>query len=96
MNGYLEFGAAGEVKLLLQQGSDLPRCALFKVARHLFKGRQAPFLEEGKKTLFNILAFCSHLHRPPLQKLQLAETFLTVFQLIFRSSIQKQSRDVLP
>src|SRR5262245_59131015 len=29
-----EIGAAGEVRRLLQQLSDLPRCALFNVARH--------------------------------------------------------------
>ena len=44
---YLKFDAAGEVKLLLKQDSDLPRCALFKVARHLFVGRSDPSSKEG-------------------------------------------------
>src|SRR5215831_515968 len=47
MQRYLKLGAAGEVKQLLQQRSDLPRSALFKVARHLFKGRSVPSLKEG-------------------------------------------------
>src|SRR5215831_14482515 len=46
---YLKLGAAGEVKPLLQQRSDLPRCALFKVARHLLKGRSVPSSKEGNR-----------------------------------------------
>src|SRR5262244_4144766 len=53
MQRYLKLGAAGEVKQLLQQRSDLPRCALFKVARHLFKGRCVPSSKEGNRPLFN-------------------------------------------
>jgi len=32
MSRYVKIGEAGEVKRLLEQVSDLPRCALFKVA----------------------------------------------------------------
>src|SRR5262249_29616158 len=57
MQRYLKLGAAGEVKQLLQQRSDLPRCALFKVARHLFKGRSVPSSKEGNRPLSHILPF---------------------------------------
>jgi len=42
-----EIGAAGEVKPLLQQVSDLPRPADFKVALHLLDQRGAPSSKEG-------------------------------------------------
>ena len=57
MQRYLKLGAAGEVKQLLQQRSDLPRCALFKLARHLFKGRSVPSSKEGNRPLSHILPF---------------------------------------
>src|SRR5262249_22804560 len=57
MQRYLKLGAAGEVKQLLQQRSDLPRCALFKVARHLFKGLSVPSSKEGNRPLSHILPF---------------------------------------
>ena len=44
-------GAAGEVRRLMQQVFDLPRCALFKVARHLFNRAQRPLLEGGEECL---------------------------------------------
>jgi hypothetical protein len=43
-----KFGAAGEVEALLQQDSDLPRCALTKVACHFLEGRIDPSSKEGK------------------------------------------------
>src|SRR5215470_15208121 len=57
MQRYLKLGAAGELKQLLQQRSDLPRCALFKVSRHLFKGRSVPSSKEGNRLLSHILPF---------------------------------------
>ena len=42
-----EIGAAGEVKTFLQQVSDLPRHADFKVALHLLDRRGAPSSKEG-------------------------------------------------
>src|SRR5262245_38924818 len=57
MQRYLKLGAAGEVKPPLQQHSDLPRCALFKVARHLFRRRSVPSSKEGNKPLSHILPF---------------------------------------
>jgi hypothetical protein len=48
MPRYLNIGAVGEVKPMLQEGSDLPRCALFKVARHFVYRAQRPLLEGGK------------------------------------------------
>src|SRR5262249_41921075 len=48
--------ASREVKALLQEGSDLPRCALNKVARHLFKGRSDPSWKEGIKHVSRFFA----------------------------------------
>src|SRR5213596_744942 len=44
-------GAAGEVKPWLRQVSDLPRCALFKLARHFVNRAQRPLLEGGEECL---------------------------------------------
>jgi hypothetical protein len=49
----LELGAAGEVKRLLQQVSDLPGLAEFKVMLHLFD-RLRPFFKEGKLPLLTL------------------------------------------
>src|SRR5262249_14407795 len=65
MQRYLKLGAAGEVKQLLQQRSDLPRCAPFKVARHLFKGRSVPSSKEGNRPLSHILPFIHTFFAPP-------------------------------
>ena len=45
---YLKIGSAGEVKLLLQQWSDLPFRAEFKVALHLLDERGHPSSKEGE------------------------------------------------
>jgi hypothetical protein len=57
-NGTLpqEFGATGEVKQLLKQASDLPRCAVSKVTFHFLERRTAPSSKEGIKTLLRILS----------------------------------------
>ena len=47
MNRYLMYGAAGEVKRLLQQESDLPGLAESKVALHLLDRLDHPSFEEG-------------------------------------------------
>src|SRR5215831_5133869 len=52
MSRYLKVGAAGEVKRPCNKVSDLPRCALIKVARHLFIGRNVPSSKEGKTGRF--------------------------------------------
>jgi len=44
-----EIGAAGEVKTLLQQVSDLPRHADFKVALHFARLARRPLLEGGDR-----------------------------------------------
>jgi len=50
MQRYLmQIGAAGEVKRLLQRGSDLPGCALFKVALRLLKRAAAPPRRRGRE-----------------------------------------------
>src|SRR5436190_13980330 len=48
MERYLRIGAAGEVKHLPQQESDLPGRAEIKVARHLFDRRGRPSSKEGQ------------------------------------------------
>ena len=57
MPRYLNIGAVGEVKPMLQEGSDLPRCALFKVARHFVYRAQRPLLEGGENTWFRFIHF---------------------------------------
>src|SRR5262249_52963080 len=57
MQRYINSARPGEVRPLLQQRSDLPRCALFKVATHLFKGRSVPSSKEGNRPFFHILPF---------------------------------------
>src|SRR5579862_7614879 len=47
MQRYLSLAAAGEVRRLLQQASDLPRHAETKVALLLFDRRADPSFEEG-------------------------------------------------
>ena len=42
-----EIGAAGEVKQPVRAEFDLPRRALFKVARHFVEGRSDPSSKEG-------------------------------------------------
>jgi len=51
-NVTLDSARPGEVKRLLQKGSDLPRCALYKVARHFVYRAQRPLLEGGDNTWF--------------------------------------------
>ena len=46
-NATLKWGAAGEVKRLLQQEIDLPRLAESNVALHLFDRLADPSFEEG-------------------------------------------------
>jgi len=48
MSRYLKQGAAGEVRILLQQGFDLPGSAEFKVALYLVDRRCLPSSKEGK------------------------------------------------
>ena len=55
MERYLRFGEAGEVKLLLQQAFDLPRCAHFKGNVPFFVGRSDPSFEEGIVPVLTLL-----------------------------------------
>src|SRR5262249_8662333 len=55
MSRYLKVGAAGEVKRPCNKVSDLPRCALIKVARHLLIGRNDPSSEEGTTRRFQFI-----------------------------------------
>jgi hypothetical protein len=48
MERYLRLGTTGEVKRLLQEVSDLPLCAVIKVAFHLLEQRKDPSSKEGK------------------------------------------------
>jgi uncharacterized protein len=55
MSRYLKQGAAGEVKQVLQQVSDLPGRADSKVARQLFDLRGRPSSKEGKKPVVQFI-----------------------------------------
>src|SRR5215510_6154002 len=48
-NATLDSARPGRSNAYYKKTSDLPRCALIKVARHLFVGRSAPSSKEGKQ-----------------------------------------------
>ena len=65
---YLRIGAAGEVKPLLRQDSDLPRRALSKVAGHFVYRARRPLLKGGETQTvpFDVLSIRFTTHRPRL------------------------------
>src|SRR5262249_35236629 len=85
MQRYLKLGAAGEVKQLLQQRSDLPSCAPFKVARHLFKGRSVPSSKEGTRPLSHIFPFIHTFFAASLsQRRGTSQKQVSIFENAFR------------